>query len=302
MPLEEPSEIVRTRDGVAWRRAERTWPFGTWGRASRVQTHRRKAVLLELEGDWSDVMAADHDAAGEHVLTSFERGRFVASTSASASSPYRSPSSEPVETRYALLPWIVGGTLASALSRARAGERVSPERVATLGVEIALGLGATAELGPLTPGCVVIDAKGPVCVRGPLLSRVVTRIGASTLAALPYTAPEVLGGKHTQRSETMRTFALGVMLHDLLSGAPLFPEGAEGARAIAGWKAPSVAHMPPAPAALRETLWLMLQGDPNRRPSPRAIVDRLAPLHTASSALADALLGDARTPMPYFGD
>jgi hypothetical protein len=297
MPLPDPSELVHTRDGAEWRRAERTWPFGTWGRASEVRAGKRKAVLLELEGDWSDVLAADHDATGEHVLTAFERGRFVRSEV--AGSAYRSPSVEPVATRYALLPWILGGTLAPALARARGGESLPPEIVASIGLEIAIGLASTSELGVLTPSAIVVDARGGVSVRGPLLTSVVTRTGASTLAAMPYTAPEVLRANGAW-SEAARTFALGVMLHDLLQGSALFGDGADGARAIARWKAPSVARMPTGPAPLRSALGLMLQGDPHRRASPRAIVDLLAPIYAPSAEIASALLGETRAPMPFF--
>jgi hypothetical protein len=294
MALPEPSDL-RGRDGARWQRTPRTWSLGSWGRAGEVRDGRQRGLLLELDGDWSDAMADDREAAMDHVLTAFERGRLP--SAAGSGAPYRSPSAEATATRYALLPWITGGTLAPALSRARSGERMSAEVVATLGLEVALGLSATSDLGALTPSTIVIDAQGSAHVRGPLLAAVVAKMGGMAASALPYTAPETLRAGGTW-GEAARSFALGAMLHDLLAGEPLFPAGAAGARAIARWEAPSVAKLPNGPSALRSALWLLLQRDPHRRGSPRAIVDLLAPLHAPSDAIASALLGGVRVPSP----
>ena len=152
MTLPDVTDVVHTREGVAWRRGERTWAFGDWGRASDVRAQGMRAVLLELEGDWSDALAADRESASDHVLTAFERGRLT--TEPIAGVPYRSPSVEHEAVRYALLPWIEGGTLAPALTRARLGQAYEPEVVATLGLEIARGLLTTPQLGALTPNAI----------------------------------------------------------------------------------------------------------------------------------------------------
>ena len=297
MTLPDVTDVVHTREAVAWRRGKRTWAFGEWGRASDVRAQGIRAVLLELEGDWSDALAADRESASDHVLTAFERGRLT--TEQIAGTPYRSPSVEHEAVRYALLPWIEGCTLAPALARARLGQACPPDVVATLGLEIARGLLTTPQLGALTPNAIVIDVRGSAWVRGPLLTSVVERIGAASTRALAYTAPEALRADGSA-DDAARLFALGVMLHDLLAGAALFPEGAAGPRAIARWNAPSVERLPAAPHALRSALWLLLQRDPIRRGSPRAIIDLLAPSYAPSAEIATELIGDTRTPLPFF--
>lgn len=294
--LADPDDVVRTREGASWTRAGRPWSLAPWARAGAVCHEEGRALLLELEGDWSDAFAADREAAGEGVLTSFARGRLA--VDAPVGVPYRSASIEQEGARFALLPWIAGGTLASAQARARGGWQHDREVVATLALDLARGLGRTEALGSLAPRALIVGSDGSASVRGPLLDAIVKRIGGADPSALPYTAPESLRGEVTGEA---RLFSLGVMLHDLLTGSALFPDGAAGPRAIARWNAPSVARMPSGPEPLRNVLWLLLQRDPSRRGTPRAIVDLLAPLYEPSAAIATALLGETRTPVPYFG-
>jgi hypothetical protein len=114
-----------------------------------------------------------------------------------------------------------GGNLAEALPRLRGSQR----RVATLLGKIARGVHHAHRHGvlhrDLKPSNILLDEHGEPYVADFGLARRIDehgQLGASSIGATPYAAPEQISGLPGQVTFSADVYSLGVMLHELLTG------------------------------------------------------------------------------------
>lgn len=250
-----------------------------------VSTDAGQAVLVELpEALPSESLAARERALAReaHVLAAREIGLLV-SAEARGAMPYRGSAYGVAQRSYALFPALAVRSLASWLARARAGEMFAPGLVIALALECARGMDAMDTHELLTPGSILIGADGTTRIRGPVLEALVAHASASEAPRwLGYRAPELLRAGSVP-TPAASLFALGVMLLELVSGRALFPASGPGAaQRIARWRVSRTdleGLGADVPHALRALVWSLLQRDPDRRASPRMIVDELTGLY-----------------------
>jgi serine/threonine-protein kinase len=187
---------------------------------------------------------------------------------------------------YLVLELLRGETLAARLERGRPGVR----EAVRIGVEIARGLAHAHERGvihrDLTPGNVFLCDDGQVKVLDLGMAHAFGRrkIDGGTPA---YMAPEQWRG--APEDERTDVFALGVILHRMLSGE--LPFGEDPRRARSGSRPAPALRVPQCPA-LGEAVLAMLEKDPVRRPRDAGEALRaLASCEQELSRLPDAGAG-----------
>ena len=251
-----------------------------------VRMGERDALLVELPSElrWNELRARELPIQGNaHVLTARDIG-MLAPEEGSGVMPYRG-SAQPTQA-YAVWDARPVRSLSHALTQARAGVAIDPRALLKLAYECAHGLAATEDLGLLTPASVLVDASGHASVRGPMLEALTENEAPRWLG---YRAPELLrpGASPTAAA---RSFALGVMLFELLVGRALFDKsGPTAASQLARWNVSlaimgeigDVVH-----AELRAIVWSLLQREPDRRAGASIIVERLAPHYDRATEAA----------------
>jgi hypothetical protein len=166
--------------------------------------------------------------------------------------------------------------------------RADPARLRHVLAQLAAGLDALHESGRLhrdvKPSNALVTDEGRVVL---LDFGLVTELGApeAGLMGTPaYMSPEQALGKSLGRASDM--YSVGVILFEALAGSLPFPgSGWEGLAAKVVREAPDVGTLAPgAPEDLRELCRELLTVDPERRPSAREVVRRLAPEHEPVSS------------------
>jgi serine/threonine-protein kinase len=207
----------------------------------------------------------------------------------------------PGGARHLILEYCPGGSLRVHLSRARrAGRRCPPPRARELGRQLADGLAAAHALGlahrDLKPENVLFDAAGPGLYGGTAGVKLADFGLAKALRADPppdgalpsisgspaYMAPEQFTGACHAASDL---YALGVILYELLHGAPPFAGGPGELARHHLYDPPAIdPHVRPEWRALLAEL---LAKEPAARPSARELIRRLDSLRPRRTGAAD---------------
>ena len=201
-----------------------------------------------------------------------------------AQATYREAAAPQAPLRYFLFERMQGTSLAPLVLEARKAKPWALADACALIRELAALL-PHAERGHFDPCTAGVDAKGLWTLHPTLdeFLRAVRREGREPVKWLGYQAPESL--RAGVRGEAGAVFGLGVLLHELLAGKPLFDQ----ASALLTLK--SLAHDTPAPLA-----WLvpgtplpvaacaqaMLDRDPLRRPQLAAVTRELSSFASTS--------------------
>ncbi len=188
---------------------------------------------------------------------------------------------------------VEGESLQARLAR---HQRLAPEQVIALGVQIARGLAAAHEVGvlhrDLKPGNVLVERSGRAAITdfGVACTIAEGQDGSDDPPPLDgtplYMAPEqVIGAPIDARADL---YALGLLLFELLVGQPPFPgdDPGEAAEARIGEDPPDPRTRAEVPDALAELVLRCLARDPATRPASAAQI---------AQALAE-LGGDEDTP------
>lgn len=189
---------------------------------------------------------------------------------------------------YLVTPYYAGGSLAM---RLRALGRLAPDEAVDLGAQLGRGLDELHSHDVLhrdvKPSNVLLDSEGTAALADFGLARAVdsTRITreGEILGTPHYLAPELIAGSESTRASDL--YALGCVLYECLAGEPPF----------ASRRLPEIAfaHLtePPPdprerrsdlPGAMAEALLVMLEKDPEGRPTSGTALARM--LHVAHSA------------------
>jgi serine/threonine protein kinase len=221
---------------------------------------------------------------------------------------------EDAGSHYLVLEYVRGASLAALLSSLRArGERLGVAEVAHVGCELARALDYAhrkrgSDGAPLmivhrdvSPSNVLVSHEGEVKLVDFGVARARARLsptahGVGTVKGkLSYLAPEMLDGRVDARSDL---FAMGLVLHEMLTGRQLF-SGANEAEVIyrvmsAPIPAPSMLA-PGLPPEVDAIVAKLLMRDPNARPARASeVVEALTPVvstkgQPASERLAQRL-------------
>jgi len=224
---------------------------------------------------------------------------------------------EDEEGPFLVMELIEGPTLAEVIQQTAARDWDVPLAVALeILRDVALGLRAAHEARDavgervqilhrdVSPNNVLVGLDGIARLADFGIARVLGQTSETTGLILQgkrgYMAPEVL--KFHPPEAASDVFSLGVVMYELLVGAPLY-RGAEGARRILDEPPPDLReHRPDTPDALVMLALEVMAEDPSRRPLARALVERLEAL-LAEVALdaADALDEPPLTTRTYLG-
>jgi hypothetical protein len=157
-----------------------------------------------------------------------------------------------------------------------------PRVVARLGVEVARAMfdGAVRRLDPLSVGL----ASDGVFLLDPALDALLRPSGppGGTPAWMGYLAPERIRARASTHvaDDAAARHALGVLLHELLLGAPLYGRETPLETIIAirhGLPAPLTPRVPALALDVAACVHALLDHDPLRRPDPRRVASVLAP-------------------------
>ena len=157
---------------------------------------------------------------------------------------------------------------------------------AAIGVQVAAALSHAHRIPvvhrDIKPGNIIIGESGDVCLVDFGLARLAddgTLTGVGLIAGTPaYMAPEIIRGDPATPASDV--YSLGVVLYELLTGAPPFTGDNALAVAMAHEREapPPLAPMHPVPPALERLVMLSMAKDPARRPTAATLEVGLAEL------------------------
>ena len=260
-----------------------------------------EAVLLLVR----DVPALELLARRVFVQTSLAPSRRIApkskgklATQIESNEGYRESARAGTTLRYFLFAKREGTSLSGLVLDARRAQPWPAARAAALVMQLAqltLSDGRT-HFDPLTAG---LDASA-VWTLEPTLDawlRAVKHEAREPAKWLGYLAPESLRG--ATLDEASAVFGLGVLLHELIAGKPLFdrPSALATLKALSHDVPPPLAKvMPGTPLAVAACAQAMLDRDPKRRPTAASIARELGPHADASF---DTKTSDALSDAPF---
>ena len=253
-----------------------------------------------------DRPALDLLARGVTVQTSLALSKPIApkykgklATQSEESAGYRQSARASTTLRYFIFAPRQGSSLSAHVLDARRGQTWPAAQAAALVSQLAqltLSEGRT-HFDPLTAG---LDASALWTLEPTLdaLLRAVKHEAREPAKWLGYLAPESLRG--AVLDEASAIFGLGVLLHELIAGRPLFDRQSalETLKALSHQAPAQLAKLAPGtPLAVAACAQAMLDRDPKRRPTAATITRELTP-HAAPLELS-ALRGDAASDAPF---
>lgn len=181
--------------------------------------------------------------------------------------------------------------------------------VARLAVEIATSM-TQLRVARIDPFCVGLDAGGAWLLEPGLDTLLRTELRdtqglRSAVAWMGYLAPEAIrrrGSGEGVSDQAAALHGLGVLLHELLMGEPLYggETPLETLIALRRGSPPSLTEaIPEIPLDLAAVVHALLDHDPLRRPDPRRVVDTLAPIAAPDLSWADALRRRYERPLDF---